>query len=478
MVVGGVPATLTGTVTGEDVGGAQLTVELPLDVPPLAGEVQPEAGEATATGSTGAVVRTVPIGADGTFEVADLPSPAVYDLVVAKAGFASAVQRVDVAAGEDRSGIQLSLLTGDGSIAGSVSGAAGPVGGATVVATAGQVVVETVTLTEDPVGSFTLRGLPTPGSYSVVVTAEGFAPATLNLTLTPAQELTGVSVLLGQDQSSIGGQVSVPGGDPSGVVVTVTDGAVTAQTVTTSSAPAGSWEVTGLRVPSTYTVTFSRADLESQVLSVSIDGFGNVTSGAPSATQVNATLRAADGTISGTVRQSSTTGATTPVGNVTVTVSSGTTQRVVTTASTPASQVGRYVVDTLPPGTYTVTFSRAGTRPTSTIVVLAASQVRDLSPVLVAPASITGTVTQGSAVQDGRAVLLYLAAQYGTAAGPVATTTTAADGSYTFQDVSAPEHYIVEVRTTPSGTVLVTSTPQTVSASQQLTVNLSIPFEN
>ncbi|MDQ0372081.1 carboxypeptidase regulatory-like domain-containing protein [Cellulomonas humilata] len=476
VVVGGVPATLTGTVSGDDVGGAQLTVELPLDVPPLAGEVEPEAGEATATGSTGAVVRTVPIGADGTFEVADLPSPAVYDLVVSKAGFASAVQRVDVAAGEDRSGIQLSLLTGDGSIAGSVSGAAGPVGGAAVVASAGQIVVETVTLTEDPVGSFTLRGLPTPGAYTVVVTAEGFAPATLSLSLTPAQELTGVSVLLGQDQSSISGQVTVPGGDPSGVVVTVTDGAVTAQTVTRSSAPAGSWEVTGLRVPSTYTVTFARADLESQVLSVSIDGFGNITSGAPSATQVNATMRAADGTISGVVRQSTTTGATSAVGNVTVTVSSGTTQRVVTTASTPASEVGRYVVDTLPPGTYTVTFSRAGTRPTSTIVVLAASQNRDLSPVLVAPAAISGTVTQGSAqVQVGRAVLLYLAAQYGTAAGPVATTTTDSAGFYTFQDVSAPEHYIIEVRTTPSGTVLVTSIPQTVSASQQLTVNLSIP---
>jgi hypothetical protein len=32
------------------------------------------------------------------------------------------------------------------------------------------------------------------------------------------------------------------------------------------------------------------------------------------------------------------------------------------------------------------------------------------------------------------------------------------------------------VRTTPTGTVLVTSTPQTVSASQQLVVDLSIPF--
>ena len=50
VVVGGVPATLAGSVTGDDVGGAQLTVELPLDVPPLAGEVGPEPGEATATG--------------------------------------------------------------------------------------------------------------------------------------------------------------------------------------------------------------------------------------------------------------------------------------------------------------------------------------------------------------------------------------------------------------------------------------------
>ena len=310
VVVGGVPATLVGDRHGRRRRGRQLTVEMPLDIPPLAGVVGPEPGEATATGGRAPSCGPCPIGADGTFEVEELPSPAVYDLVVAKAGFASTVQRVDVAAGEDRTGIELSLLTGDGSIAGTVTGAAGPVGGATVVATPGQITVETVSLTEDQVGSFTLRGLPTPGTYTVVVTADGYAPATLNLTLTPAQQLTGVSVLLGRDQARSAGRSACPGGDPAGVTVTVTDGAVTAQTVTQSTAPAGHWEVTGLRVPSTYTVTFSRADLESQVLSVGIDGFGNVTSGAPSATQVNATLRAADASISGVVSQAGTTGAT------------------------------------------------------------------------------------------------------------------------------------------------------------------------
>lgn len=476
VVVGGVPATVSGTVVGTDVAGAILTVEMPLSSPALSGAVQQEPGEAPPPVGSGAVVRTEPIGADGTFSVEGLPSPAVYDLVVSKAGFASTVQRVDVGAGEDRTGIELSLLTGDGSIAGTISGFSGPVGGATVVATTGQVTVETVSLTQDAVGSFVLRGLPTPGSYTVVVSADGYSPATLNLTLTAGQQLTGVAVVLGRDEASLSGQVTVTGGDPAGVTVTVTDGAVTAQTVTQSTSPAGQWEVTGLRVPSTYTVTFSRADLESQVLSVGVDGFGNVTSGAPSATQVDATMRAADASISGVVSQAGTTGVAEPVGNVTVSVSSGVTQRTVTTASTPDSKVGQYLVEKLPPGTYTVTFSRAGTRPTSTIVVLSAAQDRILSPVLVAPASITGTVRQASAQPaQGVTVLLYKASEYGTAAPPVATTTTDVKGTYALNDVDAPENYIVEVRSAPNGTILVTSTAIAMSASQQKTVDLVIP---
>lgn len=470
VVVGGVPATLSGTVTGDDVAGAVLTVELPLDAPPLDGVVGPEPGEAPSTTSAGAVVRTVPIGADGTFSVEDLPSPAVYDLVVAKAGYASGVQRVDVAAGEERSGIELSLLVGDGSIAGTVSGFSGPVGGATVVASTGTLRVETVSLTQDQVGSFILRGLPTPGTYTVVVSADGYAPATLNLTLTEAQALTGVSVVLGRDQAGLSGTVQVPGGDPAGVTVTVTDGAVTVQTVTQSTQPAGAWQVTGLRVPSTYTVTFSRADLESQVLSVSVDGFGSVTSGAPSATQVDATLRPATARLTGTVTQSASGGGAVPVGNVTVTVSSGATQRVVSTASTPAAAVGQYVVEDLPPGTYTVTFARPGTRPTSTIVELGPAESRELSPVLVAPARIWGHVTEGTQPAAGLTVALYRADQYGTAAAALATVTTAADGSYAFEGVEAPENYIVEV----SGFGQARTQLATLSASQQLVLDFDV----
>ena len=475
VLVGGVPATLAGTVTGTDVAGAILTVELPLDTGPLEGTA-PEPGEAPAVPTSGAVVRTVPVGAEGTFEISDLPSPGVYDLVVTKEGFASSVQRVDVAAGEDRTGVRLALVQGDGSIAGTVSGFAGPVPGATVVATSGQVVVETVSLTQDAVGSFVLRGLPTPGAYTVVVSADGYAPATLNLTLTAAQTLTGVDVVLGRDQATLGGLVQVAGGRADGVDVTVTDGALTLQTVTQSTDPVGRWSLSGLRVPSTYTVTFSRADLESQVLAVSIDAFGNVTAGAASATAVDVTLRPATATIYGVVDQPPTDGAApVPAGNVRVTVSSGSAQRVVHTASTPEGEVGSYVVEGLDPGTYTVTFSRAGTRATSEIVVLAAAQRVEVSPTLVAPARIAGRVRYAAGGDgDGLAVLLYRASEYGTAAGPVATTTTDDRGRYAFEDVDAPENYIVEVRVTVDGSVLATSAPLTLGPSDQLDVPITI----
>lgn len=479
VLVGGVPAALAGTVSGDDVAGAVLTVQLPLDTGPLAATDTSAAGEAPPTATSGAVVRTVPIGAEGTFEIDDLPSPAVYDLVVTKKGLASSVQRVDVAAGEDRTGVRLSLVQGDGSITGTVNGFDGPVEGATVVASDGSVTVETVTLTQDTPGAFVLRGLPTPGTYTVVVSADGYAPSTLSLSLTQGQALTGVSVVLGRDEATLGGTVSVPGGDAGGVSVTVTDGALTLQTVTQSTRPVGRWSLAGLRVPSTYTVTFARSDLESQVLSVSVDAFGNVTAGAASATSVDATMRAATGTISGTVKQPPTKGAAAePIGNVKVTVSSGGDQRVVYTASTPASKIGTYVVDGLDPGTYTVTFSRTGTRATSEIVVLAAAQDYPLSPTLVAAARIYGTITaQGGGSTGGVAVLLYRASEYGTAAGPVATTTASSTGTYSFDDVDAPENYLVEVRVTPDGAVLATSSAVTLTASGQLKVNVTVPAD-
>ncbi|SEE66050.1 carboxypeptidase regulatory-like domain-containing protein [Ruania alba] len=477
VVVGGVPAQIAGTVSGDDVSGASLRVELPLDEEPLDGGVEPATDETAADGTGGgALVRSVPISEDGTFEVADLPSPGVYDLVVSKPGFATSIQRIDLSAGERRDDIALNLALGDGSITGTIDGPDGPISGAAIVATSGETRVETVSLTEGETGGFVLRDLPTPGTYTIAVSADGYASASLTVSLTPGQQFTGVDVVLGPDQGTLGGTVTLDGGGAGGVLITVSDGATTLQTVSRSTQPTGAWELAGVPLPGDYTVTFARQDVESRVLSVSVDAFGVATSHT-SATSIDVALRSATASLSGQVRQTRGDGPAQPVGNVVVTVSSGAADRVVTTASVPAAEVGHYRIDNLPPGTYTVTFTRSGTRPTSEIIELDAAQHRTLDPVLVAPARIEGTVTTDDGPLADGSVSLYRANEYGTSAAPVARTSTDGSGRYVIENIAAPENYVVEVRTS-TGSIAGTSPPFTLEASEDRTLDISVTIES
>lgn len=481
VLLGGVPATISGTVLGTDVAGATVQLQIPLDSPVLDGLVS--AGGTGATAGTtagdsgqGAIVRTAPVGADGTFALDVVPSPGVYDIVVSKVGFSTQVQRVDVAAGENRSGVEITLIEGDGSIAGMVTSASGPVAGATVVASFGQNVAQTVSLTQDEVGSFTLRGLQTPGTFTVVVSAPGYAPATLSVNLSEGQQLTGLSIPLGKSAGTLTGTVTTPAGtSAAGVTVTVTGGSTTRQTVTQSGGSAGAWQISNLPLPSIYTVTFSRADLESQVTSVTIDANGIVSTGTGAVTSIDVSMRKSTGRITGTVTQTAFgSGASEPAANVQVTATSGAATFAVTSASTPADSRGSFVLENLPPGTYTVTFSRKGTRSMSSIVTLAAGQHVELTPNLVSPASISGHVRLGADAAAGVELRLYTAEQYGTAATPVMVTRSGSDGSYAFQDVDAPAHYVIEVRSATGAIALTTSSAITIAQSDTATYDFTL----
>ena len=74
----------------------------------------------------------------------------------------------------------------------------------------------------------------------------------------------------------------------------------------------------------------------------------------------------------------------------------------------------------------------------------------------------------------GLLVLLYRAAEYGTAAGAVRTTTTDAEGFFDFLDVDAPDNYIIEVRSAAGGTVLGASRPFTLAASEDATIDIEV----
>lgn len=510
--LGGLPATVSGTVLGDAVAAAILTVSVPAaDLP--RGGAPPASSPATPAPTTaqpvpaltaprtappsgvprapnpaapstssapadsangGAVVQTLPIGADGSFSVANLPSPAVYDLTVSKAGYATATQRIDLSGGENRQGVQLRLRTGDGLISGTVTGPDGPMKGAVVTATTGKTVVTTVSLTEGAVGTFTLRGLVTPGSYTVSVTAPNFTTTSSTLTLAAGQKLTGVQLAMARSSGSLTGLVTLlPAGTPApDVSVTITTGATTVTTVTQSTGSIGAWTVAGLPVPGAYTVTFSRPDLQSQTVAVSLDASGRLTGGSGTSTGgIAVGMRSASAVINGTVTQRATNGTTQRVGEAVITLSSGTNTYTVTSASLPSSSLGRYEVTGITPGTYTLSANRPGTSPTTVIVTVTAGQVLQYDPVMIPPAAITGHVKdRNGATVLGLQVDLYQASRY--PATVYRSTTTDLTGAYSFPDVDAPQAYVVEVRSPTSGAL--GSATLVLAASQSATLDLLI----
>lgn len=447
--LGGVPASLAGTIRGDDPAGATVTVRLPASAvngtsstggPRSAGQTPTTTGVPSGlpTGVatdplTLPVIATTVVDATGTFLLAGLPSPATYTVVVTKPDFATEVQLVNLAAGEERTGVEIELRRGDGTISGRVSSSAGALGGATVTASDGRSTIATATLTRDDVGAYSLRSLPTPGTFTIVVSADGFITETLTVTLGAAEERAGVDVLLGDGAGSISGRTSVAGvGASGGVRVRATNGEITIETASVSVGDIGSYRLTGLPVPGTYTVTFDREDLAPQTRSIAVDAFGS-----RDVTGADVTLISATGSVFGTVRDATLQ----PTGNVLVTFSGNDRTFRTRTASTPAGDLGHYELRGLPPGTYAATFERPGSAPTGLLVIVGAGERKQLDATLIARSRIDGIVRlEGVPVNNAR-VVLYL--NDGFPDTPLQTTFTDAAGHYEFLDLDAPAAYVI-----------------------------------
>jgi hypothetical protein len=356
------------------------------------------------------------------------------------------------------------LRKGDGLISGHVTSVRGPVRGASITATYNTTAIQTISLRDGDPGAITLRSLPTPASFSVVVTADGFAAQTVTLSLAPGQQLTGVGITLGGASGSLSGSVitRANGRAAPGVTVTVTNGVLSVQTVTQTLGSPGNWDVQGLPVPSTYTVTFSRGDLASQSLSVALDAFGTATTQAAPGTSVTTdgikvSMVTSTAELYGFTLASA-TASDSGVGETLISLSNGTQQLSMTSSSVAVSPgpglpalPGAYHFDNVPPGTYTVTVSRHGTRPTSQIVQLVAGDVLDKNLIVALPITICGSVhkdTASGALVPSVQVVLYRSASYPST--PAATTQTgdansSNPGQFCFSDVDAPENYIVQV---------------------------------
>jgi hypothetical protein len=432
--LGGLPATIEGTVVGDDVAGATVT----LQVPPANADATDAAavGVSSVSGDvvpTGSVVTTTAVDATGTFTLAQVPSPATYEVLVTKQGYAPAVQKVDLDGGEDRKGVLLRLVPGDGEIDGKITSTAGPVKGATITATDGTTTLSAISLTQDDPGAFALRSLATPSSYTLTVTAGGFADETVTLSLTKAQHLTGVNITMQPGAGSISGTVTatVPGntGPAGGVTVTVSNGTLSLKTVTLSSGAVGSFHIGGVPLPGSYTVTFTRPDLATEALTVAV-----------SAQQLDVpasvVMHSATGIVEGVVRDTKNA----LLGNVIVTLTEGSTTYSVETSTVPS--VGLYEIDNVPPGSYTLSFSRFGSNLVSRIVLVSAGVTSSQDGVLPLPTVLQGTITANGHTLAGAVIRVYLSSDYpGTL---VKTTTTGSDGTYKIEGLAAPQTYIVE----------------------------------
>jgi hypothetical protein len=456
---------------------ASATVELdPLELGGRPGSI---AGEVVVAEPTGAVARLVVAGAtdadtkalvaeiavsaDGAFLFEEVPSPANYQLIVEKEGFATEVRDVVLRAAQNLDGIEVVMREGDGVVSGRVLSPTGPLGGVTVEATGGDTEVSTVSLTTDDVGFFAVRTLPTPGQYTLTFERDGYESATQTVDLAAGQQVPGLAVTLAPTTGAISGTVSQSGVGPAGgVTVAVVGPDVELSTTTASTGTPGSYVFDTLPVPATYTLTFSKPGLVSQSRLVDLDP----NAGTSTLTGVDTLMVPSTATVSGIVR----TAAGTPVSGAEVVLNDGSETRDLLSADDP---LGRFQFSGVEPGAYTLTATLPGTSPAVLLVNVIAADAVDLDVQLEEQASLFGQVlvldqASGQFVPFANAtVRLYPAENFPD--GTNQATTTDASGNYQFTGLFAPDDFVVAVYSSPSAadaldSELVQSQPSTAVA--------------
>ncbi|HEX7806857.1 MAG TPA: carboxypeptidase regulatory-like domain-containing protein [Cellulomonas sp.] len=305
------------------------------------------------------LTRTVTAAADGTYTLPAMVAPGSYELSFTAPGYQPTTLTETVTGGQTRFAPSVTLRSGTGQIAGTVTDGSHPLGGVVVTTAAGSTPIVVGTPTLGAVGTFVIPGLPTPGTYVVTFTATGFTPATVVVDLTAGESKSGLAVTMVGGAGTVSGRIVAPDGTGLGrATVTATGGpsAVTGTSLTTGTV--GGFTLAGLK-PGLYTLTVTLAGYAPQ--SVAVDLSTGV------ASPVSVTMRPSWGTVQGVVQ-------TGGVGTAGVEVQATDGQHSWTTTSTAAAgtPAGYYSFGQLPPGSYAVTLSEAGKIVTTAVVTIVA----------------------------------------------------------------------------------------------------------
>jgi hypothetical protein len=325
VVVAGEPASLSGTV---DPGDAVEAVPATITARPAW----------TAADGAAPAEYTATTTDDGAFTLAGLPAPGTYELTFEADGYRPTTVVEHVGGGQQRFVSDVRLATGDGQIAGVVTGGGSPLGGVTVSTTVGDEAVTAGTPTVGEVGRFVLPGLPTPGTYVLTFVLDGYAAQTAVVELAAGQAVTDLAVSLTGGAGTVTGTLLTPGGDGlGGATVTVGGLAEPVATTTLTDGAVGAFTVGGL-APGAYTLTFEHDGYQPQTVPVTV-------SGSAATAPLAVTMLDGLGRVTGRVTESGGDAAA----GLTVELTDG-----ATVWSTTSTGGGRYVVAEVPAGVYTV----------------------------------------------------------------------------------------------------------------------------
>ncbi len=198
-------------------------------------------------------------GQVGQFVLGQLPTPATYVITFSGPGYGQTTEVVDLGPGKSNNALKVVLAKGTGNVTGVLVDSTGKgVGGAVVTVGGAADPPTTTTLTNGAVGSFSLAGLPSPGTYTLTFTLAGFAAATVPVNLTGTAPVAPLRVVMAAALGRISGKVTGPGGAPViGATVVATDGKRKWPVTTTAasgSTPSGGYVIDQLPAGA-YTIT-------------------------------------------------------------------------------------------------------------------------------------------------------------------------------------------------------------------------------
>ena len=384
-----------------------------------------------------------------------------YEISFRRSGYTTQSFVISPQRGVPLEPMEVELVPGDGALGGTVSGPDGPLGGAVVTVSDGQLTYTATTSTANgSLGNWSIEGIGTPSRYVVRISSNGFGTEVISTDLGPGEARTTLSTELTVGVGSITGVVKAGGVGLGGAVITVSAGDTAVTTTTLTQGVPGAFSLPRLPVGIEYTLEVQADGRLTQTQTVFV---GSAVDG------VEINLLEDSGGAQGTVTNDQ--GAS--LGDVRVTIRSDTLSFETTTESTE----GRWQVSGVPPGEYQVVFQRFNHLTAFgniTISAGASTHVPDpvlvfsTDPVLAANATLTGVLLNNRGQQVVGATIAIPGHD------PSLSTTSGADGRYEINGINFGS-YRIRI-TSPVDSDTGASSHQPLEDYQTFTLNSTVSF--